>query len=577
MNLPMIYDSTVGIVILVIVFIVVLIVGFTLLFHFVFSRNSFKHQVKDLKRKYSYLDALLLGQVSQYIHRLEIISRTNLLYVDKYEEFSRRYKTIYENEDKYTDSMIKRVDALIAAKQYKGIKTVISDLKKAINNFEDKANSLDNDLYELIKPEEDSRSDALKLKENYRHLKQTFYANSNDLELVSSSFNKVFDKLDLSFSEFENHIESAEYEEANAILPVIAKVVNAIEEALSCLPNLCILVTAVIPTKIDELIKEYEEIEDSGMPLFNLSFKHHLEEWNNRLENLKANLVNLKTSGASQEVEAIQQEIDDFRNSLNSEIEDKKYFNENMQSIYASVIGIEKSFIKICAILPEVKEIYVIDDAHLKEIDTLTENVNSLGNTKRILDNFVHSNTRQPYSVLRGKLEALKNDYEMVATGVNNFKSYLESLKKSSEEAYNMIFVYYYRCKQTELILREINIEALSEQYFSQVETCYNCLNDVDIAVKKKPIDVAFVNEKVEELKNLANTLFEELESRYRECQLAESSIVYVNRDRKQQTDVHRQLLALENNFYNGNFVKVYHDASALYQANHVEENNDGK
>ena len=52
-----------------------------------FSRSSIKKQVRELERRYSYLDALLLGQDSQYIHRLEIISHTNLLYVEKYSEY----------------------------------------------------------------------------------------------------------------------------------------------------------------------------------------------------------------------------------------------------------------------------------------------------------------------------------------------------------------------------------------------------------------------------------------------------------------------------------------------------------
>ena len=168
--------------------------------------------MRELQKKYSYLDALLIGQDSQYIHRLEIISRTNLLYVDKHEKFSRRFKEIYENDDKFAESMLKQLNALISNKQFKNIKTVISDSKKAMKTFEDKVNALDNDLYTLIKPEEDSRQSILKLKENYRRVKQTFYANSSDLDLVSSSINQVFDKLDQMFVEFETHIESAEYD-----------------------------------------------------------------------------------------------------------------------------------------------------------------------------------------------------------------------------------------------------------------------------------------------------------------------------------------------------------------------------
>ena len=111
----------VGYILLIIAGVLLAGVGLFLLYHFVISRNRIKHQVRELEKKYSYLDALLIGQDSQYIHRLEIISRTNLLYVDKHEKFSRRFKEVYENDDKFAESMIRQLNALINNKQYKNI------------------------------------------------------------------------------------------------------------------------------------------------------------------------------------------------------------------------------------------------------------------------------------------------------------------------------------------------------------------------------------------------------------------------------------------------------------------------
>ena len=107
----------VGLAFLIIGGLIVLGVGFFLLYKFVIYRNRVKHQIRELEKKYSYLDALLIGQDSQYIHRLEIISRTNLLYVDKHEKFSRRFKEIYENDDKFAESMIRQLNALINVKK----------------------------------------------------------------------------------------------------------------------------------------------------------------------------------------------------------------------------------------------------------------------------------------------------------------------------------------------------------------------------------------------------------------------------------------------------------------------------
>ena len=53
---------------------------------------------------------------------------------------------------------------------------------------------------------------------------------------------------------------------------------------------------------------------------------------------------------------------------------------------------------------------------------------------------------------------------------------------------------------------------------------------------------------------------------------LAESAFVYNNQDRIHQSTVHQKLLVLEDEFYNGNFVKVYQQANEIYQNSHVED-----
>ena len=562
----------IGLYILITASAILLIAGFILLYHFVFSRNRVKRQVRELEKKYSYLDALLIGQDSQYIHRLEIISRTNLLYVDKHEKFSRRFKEIYENDDKFAESMLKQLKALIANKQYKNIKTVIIDAKKAMKVFEDKVNGLDNDLYTLIKPEEDSRQSILKLKESYRRVKQNFYANSSDLDLVSSSINQVFDKLDQMFVDFETHIESAEYDDATALLPTIDKVVNALESALSQLPNLCLLVNNIIPEKIKDLKKEYDDIEAQGLPLYNLTFAFKMGDWNNELNAIRTKLTKLQIAGIMEILDALQLQIEEMKEQLHNEVSDKEYFEAHNQEIYNQVIELEKTFLKICSLLPEIYSTYSVDDERKEKVEQLKQTINALGTTKQALDNYVHSSMKQPYSTLRNKLDELSEQYQKAKEGIEEFKSFIAFLKESSEEAYSLVFVYYYRLKQIEAVLREMAIPDFNEQYQARIENCYELLNDIDRTVKIQPIAVAEINDKVNNLKVTANDLFDEVENRFREMQLAESAVVYANRDRNHQDDVHQQLCLLEEDFFKGQFVEVYREANGIFKRMHVED-----
>ena len=223
------------------------------------------------------------------------------------------------------------------------------------------------------------------------------------------------------------------------------------------------------------------------------------------------------------------------------ELEDKGDFSSRCDDLYQKVISLEKQYVKICAILPEIRKIYIVSAERENEIAKLNELINKMGSAKRTLDNFVNSGTHQPYSVLKSKLDELQADYDSANAALTSFMAYVENLKKSSEEAYTLVFVYYYHCKQIESNLRILNIPNFSSQYFDQIEGCYVLLNEIDQNLKVKPINVESINAMVEQLKNTANVFFDEVDNRIREAQLAESAIVFANRDRQHQMDLHQR------------------------------------
>ena len=570
----MIYTLGVNeIVILSVIGAIVLVALGLLLYFLVISRIRYRKQVSNLEKQFSHCDALLLGQDTQYIHRLEIISRTNLLYLSKYEQFYRRFKSIHDNEDAYADSLLKQLKSLLAAKQYKNIKSVISEARKAVENLTDSINSLDHDLYEIIKLEEECRRSIDHLREVYRHVKQTYYAESNELEMVAATFNKMFDKIDASFARFDEQLEGAEYEEINSEITSLNNVLTALGHVLIELPKLCDLVKTDIPNALNELQNKYKETEKQGVPLYHLAFKSHIEEWKKKAADITKRIVNLQIGGIKSECELILVEINMMGKKLEEEVEARDYFKSHYDAVYQAVNNVEKVFLRICALLPEIKEIYIISPQEEEKIKSLGKSVDDLGNSKRFLDGFVHSGTRQPFSLLKGKLDELEANYSIVNEGVTNFKAYIDSLKNTAEEAYNLISVYYYQLKEAEQSLYEINVESFTALYKEKLDAVYDVLNDIHECVQHQPIDVEDINNKINSLKNIANPMFEDIENKVRSARVAEKSLVILNRDRDEQ-DVNQTANQLDLSFLKGDFQNVYSQANSLYRNRHTENDN---
>ncbi len=554
--------------------IVVFLVLLFLLFHFVISRLSVKKQVKEFENKFAYLDGLLTGQDAQHIHRLESISRTNLLYTDKYTEYSTRFKEIHEGEDKYVESCIKQLRARINDKQFKNIKPVLEDTRKTLGDFENSVNALDSELYAIIKPEQESRSNILSLKERFRDVKQMYYNNISSLELCESKFMEAFEKMEDEFKAYDELVEGAEYDEAGSMMANIDAIIRALGNALFELPNLCVLANTVIPNQIKEIISEYQIVEKTGVPVFNIKFRQHVDDWSNSLAFIRKELSNLKHTGLMEKLDAIRSDIEAVRRKINSESNDKVEFENDSKELYAKVIELEKNYVKISGIIPVLKERYIVTKEKENEIESLKQSINDLTSSRRNLDNYVHSETKQPYSILKEKLDDLRKDYEQSDNGVKQFLKYIQTLKSDCEEASEMIVIYNHHTKEVESSLRTMDIQTLKDTYQPQIDLVYEELNDLYDLLSAKPTNVDDVNSKLEELKRIANELFDELDGKIRTEQLAESAILYANRDRLQQSDVNQQLCVLEKAFFEGDFENVYHQATAIYRSKHVEENN---
>jgi len=492
--------------------------------------------------------------------------------MDKYEYFQRRFRNIYDVEDKYADSILKQLASLVKAKQYKNIKNVISEAKKAIDTLSESVKSLDHDLYEVIKLEEQCRRNIDHLKEVYRHVKQTYYSESDDLELVAPTFNKMFDKIDSKFSMFEDMLEGAEYDEIQTEIDSLDDVLTALGHVLIDLSTLCKTVKTVIPEKLVELQNKYKETEKEGVPLYHLSFKVHIDEWKKKLTELTKKIINLQCGGVKTQCDIILTEIDEFAKLLDAEISARTYFNENYTRIYNQVNEVEKLFLRICAVLPEIKQFYKVSDLENERINELSRSVDSLGSAKRYLDGFVHSGTRQPFSLLKTKLDELEDNYKVVNEGVMNFKNYVDSLKSTAEEAYNLISVYYHRIKLTESLLDEIGNDAIKANYADRIEAVYEVLNDIYDQIQDKPINVDEVSRKIENLKNLANSMFEEVESLSRNQKAAETSIMVLNQERDEQ-DINQTVASLELGFEKGEFVTINSQATSIYKNRHNNPN----
>ena len=558
---PILFAIPTGALIAIIASVAAVLCGIVVLLYFtVFAHYRARKQVRELVRKFEYLHALVFGQDSQFVKRLEIIARTNLLYVNVHMTYNRRYREIKDKDDALMTASINRLKDMSSDRKWKELKSYYPLVKNQIADYENRVNALNNDLMGVIKPEEECRQESLALKERLRKVKQDYYVKQADLTLLGDAFEAVFAKLEQMFHRFETLIESAQYEEGRALLPTISAVIEQIGRIFPELPNLCATIQTVIPDKLVSLKNRFEEMMRQGYPLHHLISNQDINAIEEQLKDITKRLQGFDLRGVQNELDGIIAQINDYTTGFDKEKEARETFDSECDDIYAEEATIEKKYIKLCNSLPAVKRIFVISGEEQAKIDGIKLQINKAGATKRSLDTFIHSGTHQPYSLLVERMHQLRDEANQAQSAIDDFERYLMSLKKDSEESLNSIKTYYEKLRDAESDVREINLEAVDNRYGGAIDHLYSLLDSAYKVLSHTPIDVYKLDTLVAEIKGSGDEVVANILNDKQKMALAEAAIVFANRDRNHLGEVNTLLQQTEGLYFSGDFERSYEE-----------------
>jgi septation ring formation regulator len=555
-------ETNTGLVILIVVIslvaVILLITGYLLLDKYFFSRKRCRSQLKTLERKYEYLHALLSGQDFQYVQRIEIISRTNLLYSDIYTVYLKRYNDLRDNQETKVTEVLNELVHLLDKANNKEFKKVYKKALTIIGNYEELVNSFNNDLVGVIKPEEDARQNSLGLKDTFRDVKSKYNVHEDELSFVSETFSKVFSTIDERFTKFEALIETADYEEANNLLPEISDVLKVCDKLIDSVPPLIKRTNEIIPDELTAITEHYEKLLNASYPLKHVGFENMKNDVENGLQEARTSLQDLKITNLDLKLNNLDDEIRHVEEMLVKEEDAAKEFNDNVDRVYNSFNDLEKEFIKVRNNIAKYSKYYIVDDVHQAELKDIQKNLDDVSKDKRRLDMYVHSLEKTPYTILVVKMRDLDDGTTDLFDRFNRFKNYLASLKTDTEEAFSTINLLYFKLKECEATLRSFNNEEFSDKFNDDIDKSYKIIDDVIILLKSVPINVNLVNTNMQDLTDKTNIIFGRVNDAKKYYDLSKDEIMFLNRERVKFSDINIQLSQAESLFLNGDYSQCY-------------------
>ena len=445
-----------------------------LLYFSVFSKLSLKRQARDLCSRFEREHALLFGDVLAYIRRLETISTMNLVYVEEYANWSNNFKNVRDSMDSLAQATSNSVKDLFTDRRYKELKNYLPSAKKTIGEYEEKVEALYKGLKDKFAVEENVSSLSLRCKESFRQVKQEFYLKSSDLSILTSSFDLLFKKVSDLLDEADAHIENARYEEAESIYKnKIAPVVNKVRSIIKSLPDICIQITNLLPDKINSLSVRYEQMIKDGYPLNHIMLKKTIPDMEAELDAIIAQVKTLNIQGVQEKFDSMRARIDKYQEQFEEEIHARTIFEAESFKASSNETEIQNNYLNLVHALPKIKSIYLLDEEDEAKLNEIQGYINSAAASKRSLDTFIHSGTKQPFTILLSRMNALKEQSKEASDNINDFQAYLRSLKVDCEKAAKALSTYNESIKDAEAEVRYMNLPSMTEKYSPLFEEAF--------------------------------------------------------------------------------------------------------
>ncbi|MBO7121291.1 MAG: hypothetical protein J6V79_02735 [Bacilli bacterium] len=544
-----------AIITIIIVSVLVLAGVVVLLYFSVFSKLSLKRQARDLCSRFEREHALLFGDVIAYVRRLETISTMNLVYVEEYATWSSAFKNVRDSMDALAQATSNSVKDLLTDRRFKELKNYLPSAKKTIGEYEEKVESLYKGLKDKFAVEENVSSLSLRCKESFRQVKQEFYLKSSDLSILTSSFDLLFKKVNDLLDEADSNIENARYEEAEAIYKnKIIPVVNRVRAVIKALPDICVQITNILPDKINSLSERYEQMIKDGYPLNHIMLKKTIPDMNDELAAIVAQVKTLNVQGVQEKFDDIRARIDKYQQQFDDEIAARATFEADSFKTSSKETETQNNYLNLVHALPKIKSIYLLDEEDQNKLNEIQRSINAAATSKRNLDTFIHSGTKQPFTILLSRMNALKEQSKDASDQINEFQAYLRSLKVDCEKAAKSLDTYNESIRDAEAKVREMNLPSMTAKYTPLFEEASNLLGDLYTSLKTTPIDVKKVNAVYDELTSKCESLLGSLKSDSASLESAEQAVVYANRFRSNDSNNDATLSQAETLFLDGYF-----------------------
>ena len=315
------------------------------------------------------------------------------------------------------------------------------------------------------------------------------------------------------------------------------------------------MATNILPKKIKEVKKTYEDMEKKGYPLDYLNIEYNIEEANKKIIDVMDRTRVLNLEDGLFELKVLMEYFDTVFDDFEKEKVDKTSYEDSNKKFKEKLKKTNELIAEIFGQMDTLKSLYNLSENDIKNLNNLKDETEKLNADYKVLIDHTGNNTFA-YSKLTREIEnlfiKLMNIDERLDSALNEIGSMHDDEQRAREQLEEMKII----LKKAKTQIRDYNLPIIPKKYYVELNEAQQAIKEIIVELEKKPIDTETLNTRVDTARDLVFKLFGETKEMMKTAMFAEMAIVYGNRYRSEEEELDKNLLFAESLFYKGDYKK---------------------
>lgn len=508
-----------------------------------------KDKIEELDKEKNIIEST---PIDAELSKMETIIKNEKM-EEKYNSWQKRFKKLKENNLSRINDMIIDLDFDDGKRKYSDTLQKLCHIEIEISKAKVLADTLLDEIKEITLSEEKYRSIIIKLKTRYRELLNSFEIHKKEYDSISEIIELQFENIEKRFNDFEVSMEHNEYNEVVHIVKAIDSMVDHMGIVISEVPDLVLLITKLIPKRIEQINSVYDEMVKKDYPLDYLQIPYNIEETTKHVNDILDRVKVLNLEDCLFELKTMLEYLDSLFTDFENEKNSRKEFEEEAPIFERKLEKVNNVVADIYSQLDSIKNLYDLSDEDVKIIDEVNSSLLDLNRDYKtgIKD---LKKRKIPYSKIVDDIKQFSNRLKKIDDDLDKALKSLGNMYEDEVRAREQLDEIQELLKQSKIKIRSYKLPIITNNYFVELSEANESILEVIKELEKKPIVINVLNTRVDTARDLVLKLYNTTNETIRLAKMSEASIVYGNRFRSDYENVAHALNRAEILFYKGDY-----------------------